>query len=178
MTRPRKHPSRAENAVGRVEYRPLIGEFTWITGNRAGQRADKRHSLGYRVVRVNGQEVLAHRLAWRLMTGAWPAAMVDHINGRRDDNRWANLREADKSVNAQNQTRPMRTNTTGFLGVTIDRRRTTNPYRAEIVVRGRQVSLGAYSTPEEAYRAYLAAKARLHPGCALSLQASEFREPA
>jgi len=117
-------------------------------------------------------------LAWRLMTGAWPAAMVDHINGRRDDNRWSNLRAADKSVNAQNQTRPMCTNTTGFLGVTIDRRRTTKPYKSAIVVRGRYVSLGAYETPEEAYRAYLAAKAELHPGCALSLQASEFREAA
>lgn len=46
-----------------------------------------------------------HRAAWLLMTGGWPPDEIDHRNGVRDDNRWANLRLASRSDNAQNRRR-------------------------------------------------------------------------
>lgn len=132
-----------------------------------GEEVTHTNNHGYRWVWIAGASLLVHRIVWRLMTGEWPASMVDHIDGCRTNNRWANLRLADHSINAQNQTRPMCTNSTGFLGVTRDKRRVENPYRAAIRIRGKHVSLGNFPTPEQAYAAYLKAKEELHPGCAL-----------
>ncbi|WP_420372099.1 HNH endonuclease [Pseudomonas aeruginosa] len=36
-------------------------------------------------------------MAWLYCYGKWPAAQVDHLNHRRDDNRLSNLREASHS---------------------------------------------------------------------------------
>jgi hypothetical protein len=39
-----------------------------------------------------------HRLAWLYMTTAW--AKEDHVNGVKDDNRFANLREVTRQQNS------------------------------------------------------------------------------
>lgn len=61
-----------------------------------------RDSNGYLIIKVGGRYLPQHRVAWKLMTGKWPQAEVDHINRNRADNRWCNLREASKAQNAQN----------------------------------------------------------------------------
>lgn len=78
--------------------------------------------------------------------------LVDHANGDGLDNRRANLREATRQQNAQNRRRRC-DNRAGFKGVSkVYRRR--NLWRAVIHVRGQQVSLGCFRTPEEAALAY------------------------
>lgn len=149
-------------------YDPASGS---LTRRDNGEEIVATNNHGYRWVWVEGTALLLHRIVWRLMTGEWPTAMVDHVDGCRTNNRWANLRSADHSINAQNQTRAMCTNKTGFLGVSRDKRRVENPYRAAIRIHGKHVSLGAFPTAEEAYAAYLKAKAELHPGCALAAKA-------
>jgi len=46
--------------------------------------------------------VTVHRLAFVLMTGAWPCQSVDHFNRVKSDNRWNNLRLLSRRENAFN----------------------------------------------------------------------------
>ena len=83
-----------------------------------------------------------------LITG-W--SFVDHRNGEGLDNRRANLRLATDSQNQSNR-RIGTNNTSGYKGVSLDRRR--DRWQAYIHPAGRKVSLGCFATPEEAARAY------------------------
>jgi hypothetical protein len=106
------------------------------------------------------------RLSHGFSPGVWPTHEVDHLNGVRDDNRWANLRDVSKAVNMQNQRRPHANNvTTGVLGVSINPK--TGRAHARIGVGGRVRSLGMHDTVEQARAQYLEAKRRLHPGCTI-----------
>jgi hypothetical protein len=151
-----------------LDYDPTTGAFTWRVSRRAvraGDAAGCVNKQGYVVIRVNGVTRKAHRLAWLHFYGESPARLVDHINGKRADNRICNLRLATNSINMQNQRRPMATNmSSGYLGVTQGR---GGRWRASIVVDGKKRSLGTFVTAEEAADAYLTAKRSLHPGCSI-----------
>lgn len=43
--------------------------------------------------------VMAHRVAWVLMTGEWPRGFVDHLDGNTRNNCWSNLRDVSPSGN-------------------------------------------------------------------------------
>lgn len=147
-----------------LSYCPDTGAFKWRTstrGHRAGAVAGSVHrGTGYVSISVAGQRYLAHRIAWLIVHGAWPASGTDHINGNRADNRIANLRPATRSENQQNLRGPMRNNTLGVLGVC---RQKSGKFQAQITVDGRQIYLGCHPTAEAASDAYLAAKASQHP---------------
>jgi hypothetical protein len=84
---------------------------------------------------VGDNKILAQRLAWVWMTGKWPQDEIDHINGNRADNRWSNLREADRSQQSQNG-KIRSSNKMGRLGVFYDKSR--DQYTASIEIRGRR----------------------------------------
>lgn len=105
----------------------------------------------------------AHRIAWLLMTGAWPEQEIDHIDGNRSNNCWSNLREVEHVLNSHNQRRPSKNNSTGALGVSMGPSK-TSPYLAGIRVDGKRIHLGSFRTLEEAESAYLTAKRQMHPG--------------
>lgn len=94
----------------RVAYDPETGVFTWRVTQRhsrpAGSRAGNRTVSGYRYIGFKlGGKTLAiaeHRAAFLLMEGRLPALPVDHIDGVRDNNKWANLREVTPKANAAN----------------------------------------------------------------------------
>lgn len=94
----RQERSPVETLRQHVRYEPNEGTFTLLipTPRRAaGARIDRVHpSSGYRVVRALDANHLGQRLAWALMTGEWPAGLVDFENGDRSDCRWPNLRLA------------------------------------------------------------------------------------
>ena len=46
---------------------------------------------GYRTVAIRGNKYLAHRIIWLMVHGSMPSGQIKHINGKRDDNRIANL---------------------------------------------------------------------------------------
>jgi hypothetical protein len=98
------------------------------------------------------------------MTGNWPKYQIDHINLKRADNRWINLREATHGQNVQNSSL-RKNNTTGFKGVSklSHKCKLKRPFRARITVNNREIILGVFSTAEEAHTAYLAA-AKKHYG--------------
>ena len=159
-------PTAAELAAV-LAYDPETGRFTWLRPPararhvKAGAEAGCLASDGYRQIRISRRGYMAHRLAFLLMTGAWPAGQVDHINGDRADNRWSNLRDVSASVNTQNQRRAQRGNRAGLLGVSLEGGR----YRARVRLNGTNQHMGLFDTPEEAHAAYLEAKRRLHAGC-------------
>ncbi len=55
-----------------------------------------------------------HRVAFAIMTGAWPIDEVDHINRDRQDNKWSNLRQSTSSENKMNKKKPERREHTGI----------------------------------------------------------------
>lgn len=153
----------AERLRELLHYAPETGAFTRVAsrGGRAmaGNIAGSIDRQGYRRITIDRREYKAHRLAWLYVTGAWPENYIDHRNGVRDDNRFANLREATSGENHQNITRRS-DNTSGFIGVTWHRQ--NMKWMAQIRVDGRYHYLGCFNTYEEANAAYLKAKADLH----------------
>jgi hypothetical protein len=147
-----------ERLKSRLHYSPETGQFTRLVSRgtgRAGLITAAVDSNGHIQIRVDKKRYRAHRLAWFYMTGCWPAAQIDHINGIRADNRWENLREATNTQNVING-KLRDDNPTGFKGVTLDsegRRK----WRARITVDGKQRFLGYFDTPEAAAEAYKAA---------------------
>jgi len=119
---------------------------------------------------IDGKIYLAHRLAWLYVHGVMPKKNIDHINGVKTDNRIENLRDVAQSVNLQNLQRARKNRKSSrLLGVSHSNRGTclARPYRARIVVDGRELSLGTFATEQEAHQAYLAAKRIHHEGCVI-----------
>lgn len=147
-----------------LDYDPETGVFTWKArfGKRGvpGRKAGTIDFCGYLVITINKKRHKGHRLAWLVMTGAWPAIAIDHINGDRTDNRFINLREANWSENQHNR-RLQRNNKSGYHGVAWDSH--ASKWRASIRANGLARNLGGFDTPQDAHAAYLRAKAALHP---------------
>jgi hypothetical protein len=74
------------------------------------------------------------------MHGYFPENFIDHINGKRDDNRIKNLREVSFRCNIRNS-KVRNTNTSGVTGVTFDR--DLKKWRASISVGKTTHYLGA-----------------------------------
>lgn len=110
-----------EQVAARYSYSPETGHLLWAidTYNKVRRIGDQAGGLvgnGYLNARIGNQYFGVHRLAWVLMTGEWPQAEIDHINGDRSDNRWANLRLATRQQNSVNL--PVRSdNSSGVKGV-------------------------------------------------------------
>jgi hypothetical protein len=137
----------------RLVYCPITGSMTWKSGrckSRIGKEAGTNHD-GYRVVVLQGKMYRVHRLAWMLMTGEWPEHEIDHINLDRGDNRWVNLRAADKRGNACN-TGIRADNKSGFKGVCWDKDR--RKWRADIKLPHIRKHLGLFADPAVAHAAY------------------------
>ena len=105
----------------------------------------------YAQAMVEGRLVYLHRF----ILDAPPGALVDHRDGNTLDCRRPNLRLATPAQNSRNARR--KGSRSGFRGVIVRRDRFQAVIRA-----GRYVSLGYFSTPEAAARAYDAAAIRLH----------------
>ena len=139
-------------------YNKDTGIFSW-KGNPSNRIAGACGGNGYRNILINGKSHKAHRLAWLYVTGCFPARLIDHINGVKDDNRWVNLREATAIQNQQNRGRQAN-NTSGFKGVTWNKMH--KKWRSQIGVNGGKKYIGSYETPELAYEAYCQVAKELH----------------
>jgi hypothetical protein len=83
------------------------------------------------------------------MTGKWPELEVDHINRIRDDNRWCNLRDVSRAINAQNM--PLyKNNTSGHTGVCWNKK--FNKWQVLCRANGKQVYGGLFDNKEEAVK--------------------------
>lgn len=152
-----------------LNYNPDTGLLTWRESRgrvAAGQVAGSlRKRDGVVRVRVNGRFYGAHRLAWLWVNGRWPGNELDHINGIPSDNRIANLRDCGRTINRQNMRRAHHDSASKTLGVSWSA--SSRKWRARIWAGGKEVGLGIFDTTEQAHKAYLTAKRRLHPGCTI-----------
>jgi hypothetical protein len=146
-----------------LNYDPETGVLTRLVRTarriRIGDVAGNVDTRGYLRLEIDGRQYAAHRLAWLHMTGEWPPADIDHINGERTDNRWSNLRLATRAQNIRNSRRRS-TNTTGFKGVSWQSAR--KKWVAAITVNGIKRSLGRFDCPAEAHAAYVRAAEKYH----------------
>lgn len=74
----------------------------YIAGDVVGGIGENGYRFIHFTVRRTEIVILAHRLAFYLM-GQVPPDEIDHMNGVRDDNRWANLRATTRSDNQLNR---------------------------------------------------------------------------
>jgi hypothetical protein len=148
-----------------LHYDPDSGVFTWMAkpGKRGrpniGDIAGSIMNRGYRHIKIDGKLHLGHRLAFLYMTGEFPAADTDHINGIRDDNRWLNLRQCTNAENQQNKA-PHKNSSSKYVGVSWHKR--CQKWRARIRINGKLKYLGLFQAESEAYAAYCKAKSELH----------------
>lgn len=144
-----------------LDYAPETGVLIWrVQHGRAapGQIAGMIMPTGYRRLKIQDGSYMAHRIAWKLMTGSDPAAEVDHIDGERSNNVWANLRAASKSQNMRNRVSCSKVGMPkGVRPVRGGRR-----FRAVICEHGKQKHLGNFSTVGEAAAAYASEESRIH----------------
>ena len=118
-------------------------------------------ATGYRVVRIDGQLYLAHRLVWLILHGSWPTE-IDHINRNRADNRPVNLREVTSAENKANTGLSVR-NTSGRKGVSWNKQ--LRKWQATAQIAGRSRYLGVYTDLGEAASAYQHAVESRAGGC-------------
>lgn len=141
-----------------LEYNPVTGIFLWLTptGNSTiGSVAGCIKPDGYIRIQIRGRLYYAHRLAWLVFYGDWPASIVDHIDGNRGNNSISNLRNASLTENNRNR---KRASTKCKKGV----KKNGNRWQARIRAGEKQVHLGTFKTEDEAHDAYCIAAKKLH----------------
>ena len=75
-----------------------------------------KNKNGYHQGAIFGRQISAHTVVWAWVHGDWPEHEIDHINGKRHDNRIENLRDVTHAVNTRNASLP-RKNKFGVSGV-------------------------------------------------------------
>ncbi len=148
-----------ERVLSMLDYDPISGRFTWKwrdglrravnvrdAGTEAGTLKD-----GYVVIMIDGRQYRAHRLAYLIVTGEWPAADVDHRDRKRSNNSWGNIRPATRGQNHANKAKRV-DNTSGYKGVHWNA--ATKSWRAKIQVDGKSIHLGLFELVTEAAAAY------------------------
>lgn len=133
-----------------VEDFDYLNQWSWkLTAGRATRNKHIGTVGNWRDGRRKDITILMHRL---IMSA--PQGMdVDHINGDPLDNRKANLRVCTHAENRRNTKRPI-SNTSGFKGVSLDKRYKTPKWIAFITFMNKSYNLGAFDSPKEAALEY------------------------
>jgi len=149
-----------------LHYDPATGIFTWLVSRtrvRKGDRAGSLQSSGYRCIGIDGKLYQESRIAFLYMEGYFPENDVDHINRKKDDNRWCNLRHVSRRCNMRN-TGLQKNNKSGVKGVCWHRNK--GKWAVQIKVNGKMIHLGCYESFDLAVRSrYYAEKKYNWKGC-------------
>lgn len=147
-----------ERLLQLLSYDPYTGVLRWKkrNGNIAG--CIPKGKL-YRIVVVDGQGYYAQRLIWRMMTGQEPASVVDHADHDEANNRWTNLRAADRPENGYNR-KLNENNKSGVKGVCWEQ--SHSAWKAVITVDKKVIRLGRFKRLSDAAAAISAARIRYH----------------
>jgi HNH endonuclease len=146
-----------------MDYDPETGLFYWKSGKPVSLHTQTR---GYKQIKIFDHLCMAHRLAWLWVYGYWPTNVIDHINGKTDDNRLENLRDVTHTENLRNRTKVNKNSISGYPGV----RPSANgkKWRAYVVTNGKSHYYGTHEDPELAYRIARAIKRMHYAGIPIS----------
>lgn len=151
-----------------LSYDPATGRFQWQWDNNKKPNINSRDtkkiagSIGLnhrRAIKIKGKRYYCSRLAWLYVTGNWPVAEIDHINGDTLDDRIVNLRDCSRAENQRNVGVTAR-NTSGTKGVYWNSR--AQAWLAQIRVGGKTHYLGTFRSSADAAVAYARAAKELH----------------
>jgi len=109
----------------------------------AGSIVEVGRGLFYRRITVNRARFQAHRIAWVLYYGEWPAGKLDHIDGNGLNNKITNLRMVTSAENSKNCKMNSK-NKSGVNGVCWERRQ--GQWKAQICVNHKVIFLGHFRT--------------------------------
>lgn len=165
MVSPRDHLEdlTAKSVRERFDYDAETGVFRYRITPKNQARVQPGDIAGYiregkyLVVTIYGRSYYLHRLAWLYVYDEWPKALLDHVNGNKQDNRICNLRPATQSQNIANTPRHAG-NTSGYKGVV----KCKNRWKAQITHNQVVIYLGLFPTKEEAHEAYVRKAKELH----------------
>ena len=131
-----------------------------LSGARADRNGMEAGSLrpdGYLQFAFKRRPHLAHRVAWAMHHGHWPADFIDHIDGNRSDNRITNLRVVTAGQNSQNAgDKPRKVGPAKGVHPLRDR------FCAYISKGGKKFHLGTYASIADAVQARKIAEILLH----------------
>lgn len=137
-------------------YRYENGDL-YRTTNRGGEKIGKIagwittcNGRKYKKMSVNRKTVYVHHAIFLMHHGFLPK-YIDHIDCNSLNNKIENLRAATQSQNMGNSKMSSK-NTSGYKGVTW--RKDTQKWLAQIMVNNKHISLGSYTSKEEAALAY------------------------
>lgn len=152
----------AEIARGLWSYDLETGIFRWKIRShhrlQVGDVAGCGDGHGRWVLTFQGKKRFASRVAWLIVTGAWPEMEIDHIDCDPLNNKWNNLRQATRTQQNCN----MKTRKDNPLGAKGVRKRTKTTFEAYVSLNGERRMLGPFKTLEEAKAARDAVAAELH----------------
>jgi hypothetical protein len=121
-----------------------IRDFCWTVDSNG-------YPISYGLGKTPTKMIRMHRLLMGII-GNEDGIVVDHINGKTNDNRRSNLRLATTSENIYNS-KLASDNTSGITGV--DLRKRDGKWRARLSIRGKEVPLGFFENREDAIKARL-----------------------
>lgn len=136
--------SKGNYTIVDTELLPTLKKYYWFQESTGGYFVS--------VTNTKGKRIRLHNFVYGNIPDGYE---VDHKNRKKYDNRRRNLRLATRAENNINRGLNS-SNTSGYVGVSYMKSR--GKYRAYITVNSKQISLGLYDTPEEAYQARLEAE--------------------
>jgi hypothetical protein len=146
-----------------MNYDPDTGVFSW-SKRRRGIKTNIPlgcdNGSGYLRITVLGTSHYAHRLAWFYTNKKWPEFEIDHINGVRNDNRIANLRDVPPSINQLNKHKAQSNSASKILGVCWHKK--AMKWQAHICIFKKRHYLGLFDDINAAHDAYLLTKGKIN----------------
>lgn len=146
-------------------YDPVTGIFRWKKHRCrcfVGKKAGCLHKpTGYWFLSLHDFKIKGHIAAWAYMNmkGRWPTFHIDHKDLNKANNKYLNLRPANKSKNGANRPK-QKNNTSGHKGVFW--KKDSNFWLVQIKARGKLHYIGIYKQKEDAIAAYAKAAKRFH----------------
>ena len=148
-----------------LHYDPNTGIFTRLVSNhhsvKIGEKAGCINN-GYVRIVIDNKQYYAHRLAWFYIYGEWndfPNAVIDHIDGNKENNKILNLRKISHQENILNQ-KLRKNNTSGIKGVSWHPRDKT--WVVRLMINGVAKYLGSFKDIELAELVAIEARKKYH----------------
>jgi hypothetical protein len=134
-----------------IDVAKITERYTYSDGKLYHKNGKEAGTLcrGYLRVSLDGKTYPVHRIIWSLVNQEDPSySVIDHIDQDKLNNQITNLRKVSNQTNQYNRS------TKGY-------RKRGDSYQALIRINGKLVSLGSFTTPEEAALKYNQAKEEL-----------------